>query len=279
MRVDGLFLKLFSDEDQELSGRWIEGPLLVGPRAIRSYPAFGRVDELNAAVLAGAQDAVLVPPEGAEPRIVRDTPFEPLWHLMAFARDGGAPESAAFDWAAAPELDQILLDELVEDGERWRGQPIRIPMSRIQDARVKRAGENPARIDEYTEGWIGNTTWKNVLHFKAPFADYDLRLRDYAYGRGFFLHNFAYESAGKGLRVAPVFVLSSITRHDAEPDPLWSAMAYVLVGLAIVLLIALGHLIARDKRKAMALQQEMARRRQARRARQEQSPVGSTPTS
>ena len=159
--------------------------------------------------------------------------------------------------------------ELIENPKAHRADPYRIPISRIQDARVLRAGENPARIEHYTQGWLGNTMWKDVVHFKYPVADYEARLRDYAYGRGFFLHNFAYESAGKGLRVAPVFVLQELVRFVPEPDPFFAYLGYVVAGAAVLLAGLFFLLLARDKRRAQALRQEMARRKQARRSRQE----------
>ena len=130
---------------------------------------------------------------------------------------------------------------------------------------VLRATENPARIDSYTQGWIGNTGWKNVVHFKSPIPDHEIRLSDYCYGRGFFLHNFSYASAGRGLRVAPLFVLTSLTRFEPQPDPRIRKLVYAIVAGSVFLGGLLVVLLARHKRQAMALQRELVRRRQARR--------------
>ena len=264
VRFDGLFLKAFSDEDPEVSGSWIDGPLLVGPLAVRSYPDLGRVESLDPADFEDVADAVLVPDEGQELNIVRETPFDPLWTLMAYARD--LPEGAV-DWEAAPELTQELLMEVEAKPSEWRAQPVRIPISRIQDARVLRANENPARIERYTQGWIGNTTWKNVIHFKAPEVDFDLHIKDHAFGRGFFMHLFAYDSARNELRSAPLFVLESIERFEPTPDPVYVQLGYVIAGAAAGLIGLFFWLLRRDKKKASALQAEMARRRRARQAR------------
>ncbi len=265
VRVDGLFLKVYSDEDEFSPGEWVEGPLLVGPRVIRSYRALGEVTEPHWGLYSTVEDADLVPGKGVEPRIVRDTPFDALWHMMAYARDVPAD---AIDWEAAPVLNRDNLASVVREPERWRAQPFQIPLSRIQDARVIRAGENPARIESYTRGWIGNTTWTNVVQFKSPIPDHELRLGDYALGRGFFLHELAYESAGRGLRVAPLFILQSLTRYEPQVDPLFRQLGYAVGAIAVLLVVLFAVLLARDKRKAQVLQREMVRRRQARRARQ-----------
>jgi hypothetical protein len=265
VRVDGLFLKLYSDEDEMRPGEWLEGPLLVGPQAIRSYRALGRVDEPHWGLYGSVEDAALVPADGSEPKVVRETPFEPFWHMMALARDLPAD---AVDWEEAPELDRDLLLELQDSPDEWRARPIRIPLSRVQDGRVIRAGENPARIEYFTQGWFGNWNWPNVVRFKAPVEDYELDLRDYAFGNGFFLHNFAYESAGRGLRVAPLIVMTELTRFENKEDPIWRTLALTFGGVATGLMLLFGFLLVRDKRRSIALQSELVRRRRLRRERQ-----------
>jgi hypothetical protein len=262
-RIDGLFLKMFSDEDVS-QGRWVDGPLLVGPGAIRSYRDQGLVTTLEPGYLMDVEDANLVPEDGAARVYADESPFEALWHLMAFARN---VPTEAIDWESAPLLDNFTLMSVVDNPAEWRGSPVRIPISRIQDARVLKAAENPARIEHFTQGWIGNTTWKNVLFFKYPRANYDLKLRDHVTGRGFFLHNFSYPSAGKGLRVAPVFVLQELERFEPKPDPIFLNLGYGLAGIAALLILLFVTLLARDKRKAETLRQEIVHRRRARQAR------------
>ena len=130
------------------------------------------------------------------------------------------------------------------------------------------------------QGWIGNTTWRNVIQFKYPAEHRDLRLADHAYGRGFFLHNFSYESAGRGLRIAPLFVLESLTTFDPDADPIWAKLGYAIGVAAAVLFLIFMVMLSRDKRRSVELQREMVRRRQARRARraQEEGDTGSPGT-
>ena len=80
--------------------------------------------------------ADLVPADGSQPKSINETPFDALWYMMAYARD--LPDGTV-DWDAAPELDHDHLQEVVHDPRTWRGRPFRIPISRIQDARVLRA--------------------------------------------------------------------------------------------------------------------------------------------
>ncbi len=262
VRIDGLFLKIYRTEVEEQPGTWLAGPLLVGSRMLDSAPAFGPVVELDARILSEVEDAVLGARADQEPNLVLETPAEPFWHLMAYARDLPAD---ALDWSAAPELDQRLLDELLERPADWRAQPIRIPISRLQDGRVKLAGENPARIERYTQGWIGNTTWKNVLQFKTPLVLPDLHVGDLVRGQGFFLHDFAYESAERGLRVAPVFVLHALERHVPRTSPVFAYISWSVAGMGAFLTVLFIVLLRRDKRRSEEFQAALVQRRRARR--------------
>ena len=272
VRVDGLFLKAFSDESGDQPGVWIEGPLLVGPEAIRSYKDGGRVTEIDPAILFQVQDDELVTRDGA-PAEWSGIPFEPLWHLMAYARDLPPGE---IEWDRVPELDDEALSRLRENGTAFRGQAFRIPISRLQGVRVKKAGENPARIEEYTAGWIGNVTWKSVIHFQAPMATRDLVHGDFVTARGFFLKDFAYPSDRKGIQVAPVFVLHSLARFEPPEDPLFERFGWAVAGSSLTVIGLIVFLLRRDKKKALALQSDLVRRRRARRARKAAEPLGSS---
>ena len=258
VRFDGLFLKVYSDESRDEPGRWLDGPLFVGPEAVRAYRDLGTVTELDPALMAEVTDDRLVP----APTDITGLPFEPLWNLVAYARDL-APD--AVDWESAPELDRAAMERLLDHPEEYRAQPFRIPISRLQGARVRAQGENPARVELMTDGWIGNTTWQNVVHFKTPHEYRNLELRDHVTGRGFFFKNFAYESAGKGLRIAPVFVMSSMTKIQARRDPIFAWLAAGVVVMTIVLGITLFVLVRRDRRRTSELQQKLLERKRARR--------------
>jgi hypothetical protein len=261
VRVDGLFLKVYSTEDELAPGTWQPGPLLVGARAERSFPSFGTVTQLDLSLFDDLEDADL---SAQPPRIVPETQAEPFWHVMAFARD--LPPDA-LDWSQAPTLDQRLIDELLADPVPHRGMPVRIPISRLQDGRVRLAGENPARMTRTMQGWIGNNTWKSVIQFRTPVLRPDLRIADLVYGRGFFLHLFSYESSQRGLRVAPVFVLQSLEQHVPESSPALLQISLFVAGVALFLGILFVVLARRDKRQASAFHDELVRRRRQRRTR------------
>jgi hypothetical protein len=264
VRVDGLFLKVFSTEDELDPAQWNEGPLLVGSAAVPSYPGLGTVTTLDQDLFSRLEDANLAPDPGQAPRLVPETPPEPFWQLMAFARD--LPEGA-IDWAAAPELDQRLLDQLLEKPAEFRAMPVRIPISRLQDGRVKLAGENPARLERYTLGWIGNVTWRSVIQFRTPVLRPELVIGDLVYGNGFFLHDFSYESSERGLRVAPVFVLHSFARHVPEESKVLTRIPWVMAGIGLFLGVLFVFLTRRDKQRSAEFQAEIVRRRRKRRAR------------
>ncbi|MEM7306801.1 MAG: hypothetical protein AAF682_09030 [Planctomycetota bacterium] len=253
-RVDGLFLKMFSDESPEERGKWLDGPLLVGRELRRSYADFGAVTEVDERLMIDIVDDDVSGISGL--------PFQPLWHLMAYARDV-QPDSV--DWEAAPLLDKAMLEEVRSDGGAFRCEPFRIPVSRLQSITIKQAKENPARIERYTEGWIGNALWKNVIHYVGPFEYDQAELSQLVTARGFFLKNYAYEPSVGGVNVAPVFVLTDIERFHADEDPMFSYMGYVIAASAVGLLIFLSFLLTRDKRSSRELQSRLTQRRRARR--------------
>jgi len=260
-RFDGLFLKVFSDESED-GGAWLDGPLLVGPKLVRSYPALGEVTELTARAVAGVEDDVLFNEDGTQAQW-QGIPTEALWHLMAYVRD--LPEGAV-DWEGAPELDRAMLQKLRTNGSVYRAQPFRIPLSRLQAIQIKRNGENPARIDFDTEGWIGNTMWSHVIHFRSPFRMPDLRMKDYVTARGFFLKNFAYPSSKEGVQVAPLFVMHSVERHVPSIGSGVMLVAWGMVSFVVISTVLLVVLVRRDKKHAAAFHEELVRRRRARRA-------------
>jgi hypothetical protein len=261
VRVDGLFLKAYSAESDLEPGVWHEGPLLVGARAVRSYADLGPVEAPHWELYATIPDADLAPADGSEPRFMRECPFEPYWHLMAYARD--LPQGS-IPWEEAPELDERLVSELLHDPATWRAQPVRVPVSRIVGVEVRRVGENPARIDALTDGWLGKDTWRNVVHFQAPRALPELAREDLVEGRGFFLHVAAYESQGKGLRVAPVVVLHSLAEFV---PPERESLLRLMLGVSLAFIASIGlfaWLLFRDRRRSREFEQELVRRRRAR---------------
>ena len=258
VRLDGLFLKVFSDESAEEAGTWLEGPLLVGRRAIRSFPDIGEVTELDEGRLLGLTDDTL---DGGFTRV----PFDEMWHVMAYARD--VPEGA-IDWEAVPELSREWIVDLQADGRLYRGKSFRIPVSRLQAITSLKAGENPAREERYTDGWIGNTTWRNVIHFRAPSEYPDLRMKDFVFGRGFFLKNFAYAPRDGDIHVAPVFILTDLQRYEGQLHPSYVAFPWIAAGVFVALLLLFSVLLTRDRRSAETLQRRLLERKRARRAAQ-----------
>lgn len=256
VRLDGLFLKAYN---REAEGAWHEGPLLVGPRLVTSYPALG--------------DRSLARPDLSEvvdDRVGGDlsgyVEFGPKWSLLGHA---ARADLEAIDWEAAPELNKVTLSQILTDGEAWRGKPVRLPTSTLLATTVLKAGENPARLATVTDGWIGNSTWTGetgVIQFFYPGAAGELRRKHLVTGRGFFLKNMAYEPDGGGMRIAPVFVLAELERFIPPKD---LTIDQLLVGVSagtIGLILFFTYLVMRDNRRSSALQEKLVARRRARRA-------------
>jgi len=283
VRLDGLFYKLFNEEG---ASGWEEGPLLVGARIVRSHEPLGdwSVGDLSYRLAAITDDTANEISGLGVPPV-----YEAQWMLLERA----GQDALGIDWAAAKELDQatkeligregnadyrdqaFILDnaamvEVLKHGDKYRGQPFQIPISRNQAIYSLDPGENPLRLDAITEGWIGNMTWTNsagVIKFVMPGDRSELRQAERVMGGGFFLKNFAYEPKNGGLRVAPYFVVAELEQHIGVYDPTIDYVLYGVLVLTLGLVVLFPVLLLRDKRRSAALQRELVRRRQERRRR------------
>ncbi len=256
VRVDGLFVELFRDE---VGAGWIEQPLIVGREAVASYPAI--------APSGASPEELLAPVLDDTETEVTGLPFDPFWQLMALT---DRLDETDVDWESAPLVTMDVINAIAADGAAWRGKAVRFPACEVLDCWAVDPGENPARIDALTEGWLGNWTWKGptlVARFQSPAAfGRDIHRRDVATARGFFLKNLAYEAKDGSLGLAPFFVV-----HSAEiVPPAEKSDALRTVTLIVsASLLGLGGLVAallvRDRRRSRELQADLVRRRRARR--------------
>jgi hypothetical protein len=262
-RLDGVFAKVFTDRLVPGTGAdddWRSGPLLVGARLLPSFPDFGPVTELPAELLTQVTDDTA-------------SAWEPMdeelrWRALAYARD--LPEGA-IDWTAATELEAAQMEQLLERPDLFRGQPFTVAVGLLQHITRKRAGENPARLDAVTEGWLAKTTWSEqspVLKFVAPGDQVQgLALGDRASLQAFFLRNESYLTATNVRRVVPVFVAHRVAPF-VPPEDVWlHRIGLAFIGLTVVLSAVILTLVRRDQRRAASLQEQITERRRARRAR------------
>ncbi len=272
MRVDGLFVKLYRRKG--LKGDWAEGPLFVGSRAVRSFAESEPYDpEVLAARLALIEDDSAKKTSGLDGLV-----FDAQWLLMDYAQDEAA---ASIDWEAENELKdwdgQGVLElnnetmvALLKDGDRFRGKPFRIPISKNMGIWTQDPGENPSRLDHVTTGWIGNWTWSNqagVIKFIMPeyrpgFEDVELLT-----AKGFFLKSFNYEPLQGGTRQAPYFILTDLEEFIPQKNELAGNLMWVVVGITLLLVGLFPLLLFRDRKKSEALQRDLVRRKQERRRR------------
>lgn len=257
MMLEGFFLK---NQAQNVAGEgWIEGPLVVGPRAHRSYPDLGRVTSISPDEFLDVEDDSLS--EGLRP-----TPSV-YWKLVAYARD---LDPNSIDWSKAPLLDGALMQQLAADPARFRGQPMRIPAAVAQDIWRQAKRENPARLTHMTEGWLGSYEWLRTVHpvvrFDSPAPNPGIRRSGQMTARGFFLRVHAYESAGRGTQLAPLFVLHSLAPYAPQKDTMLATVLGVLGASFVGVLVLCLVLVRRDDGKADALARQLVERRRMRRA-------------
>jgi hypothetical protein len=255
VHLDGLFVKTLG---REVGGTWLEAPLVVGPRAQVSFPALGKVTSLARADWGedfGRYDEV-----STNERVE-------YWRVVSYARD---VDPASIDWAKAAVLDAETMGKLSEDPAQFLAVPLRIPPCRIQDIWTQRQRENPARVAQLTEGWIGANEWLRtpnpVIQFTTLLPDPGFQIGSEVTARGFFVRMNQYEAVG-GTRRAPVFVLTALEPYELPKESVFSFVLYIVGGTFVGIVALFWYLLRRDRAKAAELDAELARRRRERRAR------------
>lgn len=261
VRLDGVFVQLYR---AEVGGEWHDAPLIVGRNVVLSYPRCAAPDreELLSFLLRNVEDDDVADVSGV--------PHEPLWQLMAYARE----RADEIDWSNDESVLEMTSDNLnliSKGGDFFRGKPFRLPISGNLGAWTESAGENCQRLERVTLGWIGNFTWKGgapVIKFIAPHDWPDLKDRygpaRLVTGKGFYLKNIIYKKFNGEPGRAPLFVMSEIT---AFTPPVNNTTQYIMWGVLGTTLLMIGlvwFLLRRDARKSQQLQSDLIRRRRAR---------------
>jgi hypothetical protein len=293
MRMDGVFLKLYSAEGHEQE--WVNGPLLVCAELVNSFSSL-TADDTSPEGLA--RSFARIKDDTAQASTGLDRPVTDIqWSLMEFAK---TEAYQAIDWDNAVELTNDTMSEILTDGSLWRGRsagdpdphqanerrtelpalaadlipiPIRIPISRNMGINTYDPGENPARLDSITEGWIGNMTWTNqagVVYFVLGEHRPELTDRKQARlieGRGFFVKNHNYMSKDKGTHTAPFFVMTEMNSYTPGEDNSAENLMWAILIITLVLVVAFPVLLMRDRKKSEELHQDLVRRKQERRRR------------
>jgi hypothetical protein len=254
--LEGFFFKNQAQNVPELG--WVEGPLVVGPRAVRSSPALGAVTSIAPDEFLDVEDDSLHGGFRATPPV--------YWKLLAYARDF---DPGSIDWSKAPLLDGDTMQKLAADPASFRGKPMRIPECVVQDIWRQAKRENPARLTHLTEGWVGSYEWLRtiypVVRFDSPAPNPGLRKGAQMTARGFFLRIHAYESAGRGTQMAPLFVLAGMEPFVPPKDSTLSTILAVLGMTFVGILVMFVLLMRRDQSKAQALNRQLLERRRMRR--------------
>ena len=264
VRLDGFFLK---NHRRDTAEGWVDAPLLVAPRAHGSWPRLEPVRDVASIQLGFVRDDG---PEGMYGIL-----SEEYWELVSYV-DNLAPD--AVDWAEAPVLDNKLLARIYDDGTPYRGRAIRLPVCKILGIGAMAQSENPLRRRKLVEGWLGHGGWTGqapVVRFVGPrLGEDDWNEGDEIYARGFFFKNHGYTPRDGGLGLAPFFVLESVELFVPPDNVGMRQLLYLTAGLAIGLAVLIFFLLKRDRARSEALQEDLRRRRKARRARVSASATG-----
>ena len=268
VRLDGFFMKVLTEE---VGGNWVDAPLVVSHEAQRSftplYTELAKTRLEDGSTFTESELADIVNDDIRDG--VGSLPFAEKWKLM-----GRAALAAEDDirWDETPVLDRETLQELLADPDPWRGLPIRLPLDGAALLHVKNrpAGENPARVERYADGWLAEYSWSGIvptIQFLAPFpVEIDTAEDPTVMGRGFFFKNLTYQSDRAGTRLTPILILSSIEEVGRPgPGAMPTLMAFVAGG-AILFGLVLFLLVQGDRKKAAAFEAARQERRKKRRA-------------
>ncbi|MCY3001379.1 MAG: hypothetical protein NTV21_06205 [Planctomycetota bacterium] len=254
VQVDGQFVKVLG---REVAGAWLEAPLVVGPRARKSYPAMGKVTSL------AKQD--LDTNFGILNELASEERIE-YWRVISYTRDA---DMTKVDWRSAPLLDKETMGKLSADPESFLGVPLRIPPCRVMDMWPEAQGENPARVKRLSVGWLSTAEWMRTPNPAILFATVqpvpDYKMGSDVTARGYFVHMRLYESRDLGQREAPVFVLAGMDPYETPRDGVFTRVL-AIVSLSLLGLVGLfWMLLRRDSAKSRELDEELKRRRRERR--------------
>jgi len=224
---------------------------------VLSFPELEPVLELEPMAFVGVTDDDVTSITGH--------PFTEYWKLASYAQH----LDESFDWSEATLLNAENYDDMRRNGASWRARPVRIPPSKLMDISNQAQKENPLRLEKMAEGWIGNWDWTSgtgLVRFVAPFANETLKMGDIVEARGFFLKHSAYEMRDGGIGIVPTFVVHSIEGSTPVEDNTWTIVLAVLGSSLLLFCLAISLALMRDRKNARALQDELKRRRRARRA-------------
>jgi hypothetical protein len=255
--LEGLFVQIYSFEG---AGGWIDAPLICGKNVVRSTArAVMTADSPTPLVDALIDDRV---------GEVGERPWEAEFELMAKAK----VEDDGIDWATVPELSTETINKILADGDAYRGKPFRMPVSINLDTRSLRVDENSSRIDRITESWVANQSWKSASPaIKISLPEDRPELGD-RYGEAryleaelIFLRTFVFESESGSPGRAPWFVARTLKPFKPTSDPWPQRLMWGMMGVTTLLILLIWVLLRRDKAQADRLQENMVRRRRARR--------------
>ena len=260
-RVDGMFFKLLADEVPGPDGEVVaEGPLLVGPEVLLSFPDYGTVATLEQEHWDSVRDDTLSRTAGPQDAL--------RWRLLAWMRDlpeGGVRASESVREGGI--LREQALVDMKSTPADFRGQVFTLTASRVQGVTVRTAGENPARMEKFTELWLGNSLWQKqpLIRVLLPGAGEMFPPGTLVEGELVYFMNVAYDTAGGSRMLAPMFVASRLQVFEPPRDTAIRALVYIFTGALAVMVAVMAVLLRRDQRSSRALAAKLVERRRARR--------------
>lgn len=263
VRVEGYLLKL---RDTTYPSPIEAAPYLVGRSIARDYEDWPPVTTLDPAVLAKVDDSSYWPGDKAWHDLEEDQ-TEALWHLAAFARDGGAGRTLA-DWRRIGTLNTHDVHQRLVAGEIERGTPMRVFGTLIRRSTIA-AGPNPAGVQFWTEAWLQVREYGGgvLVPVWVPRRVDALPERAQLEVRGYFYRWRAYETRQHERRRVPLFVAADLDLYQLEVDKTMRTIGLWLAGGVCALLALLWWSQRRDARRSVEHLRDLDSRRRRRRQR------------
>jgi hypothetical protein len=265
-RAEGYLLKL---RDVAFPMPLEQAPLLVGARLREDYADWKPVTALDEEQLAHIvdthKDGDRIEPSPDSWRSIDEDQSFPLWHLGAYARDGG-PRTLE-EWRRIAPLNAQETWEAFKRDEVARGTPMRV-LGMLSASRSIAARPNPAGITDWTEAWVQvRDLGGKIIPIWVPKAA-TAPLGSMLEVRAYYLRRYAY-TAGDKQYWTPLFVAADLDPYVFDTGAGMREIGMVALPATLLLLGFVIFSQRRERRRSLLQEDALIARRRRRRTRPE----------
>ncbi len=259
VRSEGFLMKL---RDTNYPREIAEAPLLVGRQLQLDYKPWGKITELDHALLDTIDDQQFWP-GSLSFRHVDEDQTEVLWHLAAYARDTQDRWSFA-KWRKVTALNVTDVYDKVRENALPRGEPMRILGTLVVKHTIA-APPNPAGVKYWTSALVQARDFGgHVIPIWIPDRADDVPLRSSVEVGSFYYRWYCYDTEKQRIRV-PLFVAAKLTKFELKTDETMKAVGLTLLVLLCGLIVLFWWTQRRQAGQSLAHSRHLDDRRRKRR--------------